>query len=127
MLLHLPIVILATLSPIAVSDSVPQFDIMKECRFEGGTAENVGRCAQDEARALGQLNAEWAQFAGTDQKTCLASTTASSFTSYVELLTCLEMAHDAAATENIPESPRSGSRSRPTQAGRPRLTIDEGH
>ena len=34
MLLHLPIVILATLSPIAISDTVPKFDIVKECRFE---------------------------------------------------------------------------------------------
>jgi hypothetical protein len=126
-LLHLPIVILATLSPIAVSDSVPQFDIVRECRFEGGTAENVSRCAQDEARALGQLNAEWTQLVATDKSTCVSATMTGGFTSYVELLTCLEMTHDAAATENIPENPRAGSRSRPTQAGRPRLTIDEGH
>ena len=38
MLLHLPIAILAALSPIAVSDSVPQFDIVRECRFEGGSS-----------------------------------------------------------------------------------------
>ena len=31
MLLHLPIAIMATLAPIPVSDSVPQFDIVKEC------------------------------------------------------------------------------------------------
>ena len=37
MLLHLPIVILATLSPVAVSDTVPQFDIARECRSEGGS------------------------------------------------------------------------------------------
>jgi hypothetical protein len=30
MLLHLPIVILATLSPVAVSDTVPKFDIVKD-------------------------------------------------------------------------------------------------
>jgi hypothetical protein len=127
MLLHLPIVILATLSPIAVSDSVPQFDIARECRFEGGSKTNFERCSQDETAALSQLRTEWAQFTGTDQKTCLASTTASSFTSYVELLTCLEMAREAATTESIPENPRAGSRSRPTQAGRPGLTIGEGH
>ena len=43
MLLHLPIVVLATLSPFAVSDTVPTFDIVKECRYEGGSAANVER------------------------------------------------------------------------------------
>jgi hypothetical protein len=37
MLLHLPTVILATLSPIPVSDTVPTFDTVKECRFEAGS------------------------------------------------------------------------------------------
>jgi hypothetical protein len=35
MLLHLPIIVLATLSPVAVSDTVPKLDIVRECRFEG--------------------------------------------------------------------------------------------
>ena len=35
MLLHLPIIVLATLSPVAVSDTVPNLDIVSECRFEG--------------------------------------------------------------------------------------------
>jgi hypothetical protein len=46
MLLHLSIAIMATLSPIAVSDTVPTFDIVKECRYEGGSAANVERCSQ---------------------------------------------------------------------------------
>ena len=53
MLLHLPIAILATLSPIPVSDTVPTFDIARECRYEGGSAANVERCSQDETAALG--------------------------------------------------------------------------
>jgi hypothetical protein len=40
MLLHLPIAILVTLSPITVSDTVPNFDIVRECRFEGGQPPN---------------------------------------------------------------------------------------
>ncbi len=40
MLLHLPIAILATLSPIHVSDTVPTFDIVRECRYEGGSTAN---------------------------------------------------------------------------------------
>ena len=57
MLLHLPILVLATLSPVAVSDTVPTFDILKECRYEGGSAANVEQCLRDEA-ALGQLKTE---------------------------------------------------------------------
>jgi hypothetical protein len=53
MLLHLPIAILATLSPVAVSDTVPKFDIVRECRFEGGSTVDFDRCSQDEA---GRLN-----------------------------------------------------------------------
>lgn len=95
MLLHLPIVILATLSPVAVSDTVPKFDVARECRFEGGSVENVARCARDEAAALGQLNALWTQLVGADKSSCLSVTMTGGFASYVELLTCLEMARDA--------------------------------
>ena len=109
MLLHLPIVILATLSPIAVSDTVPQFDVARECRFEGGSVQNIDRCAQDEAAALKQLNAEWTQM-GADKSTCLSATTTGGFASYVELLTCLEMARDARRVEAAPQdSPSADS------------------
>ena len=58
MLLHLPIAILATLSPIHVSDTVPTFELERECRYEGGSASNVEQCSRDEAAALGQLKME---------------------------------------------------------------------
>jgi hypothetical protein len=122
MLLHLPIAIMMTLSPIAVSDSVPRFDIASECRFEG----DFDRCSQDEAVALSELKTEWAQFNGTDHKTCTATTTAGGFTSYVELLTCLEMARDAGANGSPNEPPRK-SGSQPTQADRPGVTVGEAH
>jgi hypothetical protein len=64
MLLHLPIAILATLSPIRVSDTVPTFDIATECRYEGGSAANVEQCSRDEAAALGQLKTKWVRFVG---------------------------------------------------------------
>jgi hypothetical protein len=117
MLLHLPIVMLTTLSPIAISDTVPKFDIVRECRIEGGPAGNVDRCAQDEAAALGQLNTEWTQLLGPDKSTCLSATTTGGFSSYVELLTCLEMARDARQTgDNALDSSIRGSM-RPAGAG----------
>jgi hypothetical protein len=94
MLLHLPIIILTTLSPIAVSDTVPAFAIAKECRLEGGSAADIDRCSRDESAALGQLKADWAQFAGTERSNCTNQTTIGGFASYVDLLTCLEIARD---------------------------------
>ena len=92
---HLPIAILAALSPIAVSDKVPKFDITKECRFEGGSTDISGRCSKDEANALSQLETEWTQFIGPDRSSCMVEATIGGFASYVELLACLEMARDA--------------------------------
>jgi hypothetical protein len=75
MLLHLPIVILATVSPVAISDTVPKFDIVKECRFEGGSATEFDRCSDDENAALRQLEREWTQFVGIDRRNCMAAAT----------------------------------------------------
>jgi len=127
MLLHLPIAIMAALSPIAVSDSVPQFDIVKECRFEGGPVGSFDRCAQDEAAALSELKANWAKFGSVDQKTCMAATTNGGFVSYVELLTCLEMARDVVSANNNPQNPRTKSGSEPTRPDPIGVTVGEAH
>jgi hypothetical protein len=37
MLIHLPIVILASLPLTPIADNVPKFDIARECRSEGGS------------------------------------------------------------------------------------------
>ena len=95
MLLHLPIAILATLSPIAISDTVPKFDTVRECSFEGGPRVDVARCSRDEAVALRQLPEAWVQHADADRTACMAEATIGGFASYVELLTCLEMTRDA--------------------------------
>ena len=107
MLLHLPIAILATLSPIAVSDTVPKFDTVRECRIEGGPSVDVARCSRDEAAALRQLQDAWTQYTGADRKAFTAEGTIDDFPSYVELLTCLEMARDAKSTDNNNHEPRA--------------------
>jgi hypothetical protein len=50
------------------------------------------RCLRDEAAALGQLKTEWAQSVGAEKRSCMVTTQIGGFASYVELLTCLEMA-----------------------------------
>jgi hypothetical protein len=127
MLLHLPIAILAALSPIAVSDSVPQFNIAGECQFEGGSSAAFERCSLDETTALSQLRAEWAQFGRADQKICIGETTNSGFASYVELLTCLEMARDVVSANANTKDPRAKSGSRPTRPDQTDVTVGETH
>jgi uncharacterized protein (DUF302 family) len=67
MLLHLPIAILATLSLVAVSDTVPKFDTVRECSFEGGPSVDVARGSRDGAAALRQLQGSWAQYTDADR------------------------------------------------------------
>ena len=127
MLLHLRIVILATLSPIAVSDTVPKFDIAKECRYEGGFTSDIDRCSRDETTALEQLKSEWSRFVATDKRTCMTMTTIDGLASYVELLTCLEIATDVRNEDHSPGDPGAGTMSRPQQPARPGVTVGVGH
>jgi len=124
MLLHLPIAILATLSPVAVSDTVPKFDIVRECRFEGGSTTEIDRCSDDEGAALRQLEKEWAQFVGVDRRSCTATATTSDVASYVELLTCLEMARDL---NNANKSPRDSETKNTMRLRAPGVAVGVGH
>jgi hypothetical protein len=127
MLLHLPIAILATLSPIPVSDTVPAFDMVRECRFEAGSVVDFDRCSRDEAIALGQLQQAWTKFAGADKNTCVGETTIGGFASYVELLSCLEMARDVVSANNNPDDPHAKYGPRPAQSRQTGVTVGEGH
>jgi hypothetical protein len=123
MLLHLPIAILVAFSPVAVSDAVPKFDIVRECRFEGGSTVEFDRCSDDEGAALRELERAWAQFTGVDKSTCLSVATVAGFASYVELLTCLEMAREA---NNTDKNPRDPKRTDPMRSVGPGVTVGAG-
>lgn len=124
MLLHLPIVIMATLSPVAVSDTVPKFDIVRECRFEGESTVEFDRCRRDEAAALSQLTVGWTQFAVVDRSTCRAEATIGGSASYVELLTCLEMTRGANIGGSSPGGPQTTETMRLRAPG---VTVGVGH
>jgi hypothetical protein len=97
-------------------------------KFERGSSTIVGRCSRDETAALSQLRTEWTQFGRSDQTLCIGTTTTGGFASYVELLTCLEKAHDLVTANHDPDpDPHAKSATWPTQPGRPGITVGEGH
>ena len=92
------IVVAAGLSSAAgislAAEGVPKFDIARECRSEGGSQAVQKKCADDEQAARDQLQPLWAQSGAADKATCVKETSLDGTPSYVELLTCLEMARD---------------------------------
>ena len=94
MLIHLPIIILASLPLTKIADNVPKFDIARECRSEGGAKAVLDRCTTDEAEARDKLQAQWVQFKARDKAACISETSMDGTPSYVELQICLEMARD---------------------------------
>lgn len=81
---------------VARAEDVPHFDMARECRATTqGDAERQA-CLQDEEKARSQLAGQWDQFPASSRSHCTAETNIDGTPSYVELLTCLQMARDAA-------------------------------
>lgn len=83
------------LSAAAATDSVPKFNIERNCRSElsGGSSigETMASCTADEQRARDELVPRWSAFSSADKKLCIQETKIDGTPSYVELETCLEM------------------------------------
>ena len=60
-----------------------------------------------------RVSETWAEFAGSDKRTCIASTVIGGFASYVELLVCLQIARDVHDDNNRPHSPQTTTEIRP--------------
>jgi hypothetical protein len=92
---------------ITVADGVPAFDTAPGCRGASSVMPaSFEACMKDEQDARGQLASQWEQFAASDRATCGRGEKIGGAPSYVELLTCLQMARDA---RSLPESKTTGS------------------
>ena len=94
MLIHLPIIILTSLHPTLIADAVPKFDIARHCQFEIGSNEDQKGGAGAETQARDTLQKEWGQFTPSEKSICTQEAVGDHISSYVELLTCLEMERD---------------------------------
>jgi hypothetical protein len=92
---------------VTVAEAVPAFDTAPSCRAAAQVApEGFNACMKDEQDARTQLASQWQTFIASDRATCTQNETTGGSPSYVELLTCLQMARDARA---LPADKTEGS------------------
>jgi hypothetical protein len=72
---------------------LPVFDVKPECRA-GGSVMPDQQCVADEQRARAELEGKWSSFTNGDRERCVGEATAGGSPSYVDLLTCLELAKE---------------------------------
>jgi hypothetical protein len=89
--------VLGTSLIVGVANQVPVFNIQPSCKAAGNTGGTVRRdaCLRTEREARDQLSKEWSGFVAADRTRCVETATMGGASrSYVELLTCLEIARD---------------------------------
>ena len=98
-LIHLPTllsVLLLGSQVVLAADQVPKFDTGPICRSAGATAvmgtRDTAACERDENNARAALEKDWSQFTPSDKARCGRLVTQGGGPSYVDLLTCLELA-----------------------------------
>ena len=83
---------------------VPEFNVDPTCRAAAAAGLVGGRtfeaCKRDELEARSQIGQQWTQFPAEEKSRCRALTTMGGEPSYVEMLTCLEMARDVRNLRN---------------------------
>ena len=87
-----------TLLTVAATSPVPTLDTRPTCAdaaTEISVTRTVATCQQSEQQARDTLASEWANFPAADKNTCVATSRIGGFPSYVQVLTCLELARDA--------------------------------
>ena len=90
---------------IEVAD-VPVYDVAPGCRAAVTVMPgSFEACMKDEQNARAQLAAAWDRFAGPMRDNCVQTENTGGSPSYVELLTCMQMARDA---KSLPESKIDG-------------------
>lgn len=71
---------------------VPTFEVQSICGRVSGVVETRDGCKEDEQGARDQLIKDWNEYPAADRSNCTSLTSTGGLPSYVELLTCLELA-----------------------------------
>ncbi len=88
---------------LLAADQIPKLDTDASCHAATAASTVINRdedvCKKDERDARAKLEQQWAQFTPVERARCMSLLKLGGFPSYVELLTCLEM---AAAAKTLP-------------------------
>jgi hypothetical protein len=98
MILPLSALLVAVPLVLAAADRVPTFDVHPSCDgalSTAGAGRGANVCVRSELAARDELAQKWSQFPVADRAHCVDVTTMTRMPSYVQVLTCLEMARDA--------------------------------
>jgi len=88
-------VVIGSPALVAIAD-VPVYDVAPSCRAAVTVMPgSFEACMKDEQSARAQLAATWDRFAGPQRANCVQTENTGGSPSYVELLTCMQMAQDA--------------------------------
>ena len=112
----------------ALADSPPKLNVGPSCDAAAKGAVSIGRdkaaCMGDETAAQEMLAKSWSQYSGAHKTQCVGMTTRGGSSSYVELISCLDIMRDADVIRKAdpsysggaekPKRAPSGQRPRPT-------------
>ncbi|MGA9081499.1 MAG: hypothetical protein WB390_03500 [Pseudolabrys sp.] len=105
----LPIILTAS-HVVLAADTVPRFDVERNCRPAAAAGILPGRdssaCQRDENDARSKLEQDWTQYTAAQRNQCAGFAGLDRAPSYVELLTCLEIAKQA---KELPQESKMGS------------------
>jgi hypothetical protein len=98
---------LALGSPLVVEVAdVPAYDVTPGCRAAVTVMPgSFEACMKDEQSARAQLAAAWDRYAASQRDNCVQAENTGGSPSYVELLTCIQMAQDA---KSLPQDKTDG-------------------
>ena len=92
---------LASQVALAVAESPPKLNVGPSCDAAARAAISLGRntemCMGDERAAQDQLANNWSQYSRAHKTQCVGMATRGGPSSYVELISCLDIMRDAAA------------------------------
>lgn len=103
----MPALLLAILAThlVLTAQEVPKLDVEPACKAATSAAVRIGdrtsnACMQDENAAQAKLKQEWRTFSDSARSRCTRLSKVGGPPSYVELLTCLELAKAARELPN---------------------------
>ena len=84
---------------VALADTPPKLDVTTSCNAAAQYAVSAGRdkdaCMGDERTAETTLAQNWSKYSADDKSQCVGTVKTGGPSSYVELLSCIEVSRDA--------------------------------